>query len=70
MAIHSVIEINHDLAHKFKKDKEFGQRLYYALAGRYPTEFCKKVLGYYGIKVIDQHHSSVKGEWKEVSNNA
>lgn len=64
MAMHSVIEINHDLADKFMDDPDFGRRLYGVLAKMWGSEKCQGVLKEYGIKLIDQHHSSVKHEWK------
>ena len=58
MAIHTIIEINHDKAHVWFKDLKFGWNLYHALAGTLLKETAKQTLSYYGIKILNQHHSS------------
>jgi hypothetical protein len=60
MAIHTIIEINHDLSHKWKQEPEkFIHDLYHCLAG---TSLQKNVENFlrikYGIKILNQHHSS------------
>ena len=67
MAMHSIIEINHDKAHLWLKDPKFGFNLYHALATlfidttNYNQNFDninKRILKNYGITLLNQHHSS------------
>ncbi len=60
MAFISTIEINHDKAKIFRDDPKFGENLYMALARRYSGKTNERILRNYGIKVIDQKHSSDK----------
>ncbi len=60
MAFISTIEINHDKAKIFRDDPKFGENLYMALAGMYFAKTNERILQNYGIKIIDQRHSSDK----------
>jgi len=58
MAIHSIIEINHDKAHLWSKDPKFGINLYNILADKLSYNVKKQILNNYGIRFLNQHHSS------------
>jgi hypothetical protein len=62
MAIHTIIEINHDKAHLWLKDPKFGYNLYHVLIkGFFKDNILdqnERILRNYGIKVLNQHHSS------------
>ena len=65
MAFISTIEINHDKAHVFRDDPKFGENLYMVLARRYHAKINDQILQNYGIKIIDQRHSSDNPRTKE-----
>jgi len=58
MAFISTIEINHDKANIFRDDPKFGEDLYMVLARRYRAKINDQILKNYGIKIINQRHSS------------
>jgi hypothetical protein len=59
MAIHTIIEINHDKAHLWEEN-DFGKTLLLAITDRHPQ--AKRLLAFYGIRILNQHHSSHEKE--------
>lgn len=58
MAYHTVVEFNHDKMHNIENTKDFGKILKELLSDTYLPEKQKRALSYYGLKIINQHHSS------------
>lgn len=56
MAHHVITEFNLDLSRIFRDDPRFHENLYLALAHAYQNN--ERVLKNYGIKVLNEHHSS------------
>ena len=56
MAHHVIVEFNLDKSHTYKNSPQFPRDLNRALAKRYVDN--KAVLKEYGIKVLNEHHSS------------
>jgi len=61
MAMHTIIELNHDLSHTWLNEK-FAYNLYHALIGSFFKDNVldqnERILRNYGIKILSQHHSS------------
>lgn len=56
MAHHVIAEFNLDLAHKFRTDPAFAENLYMAFGHMHLNN--EQALRKYGIKVLNEHHSS------------
>lgn len=56
MAHHIIVEFNLDKSTVFRDDLRFPENLYLALAHRYQDN--ERILSNYGIKVLNEHHSS------------
>ena len=57
MAMHTVIEINHDKAVNLE-DKEAGFQIFNIISHLLRPDTEKRLCSHYGIKIIDRHHSS------------
>ena len=56
MAYHVIVEFNLDKSKVFRDDLMFPENLYLALAHRYANN--EQILRNYGIKILNEHHSS------------
>lgn len=56
MAHHVIVEFNLDKSKVFRDDPRFPENLYLALAHRHVND--ERILRNYGIKVLNEHHSS------------